>query len=204
MSETAKDIGLLVGDEPAISQTQIAAREAEQQRIAAAADAAPGLEDGAELPSMEKEEEEDTEATDEEPTSADVGDVPGGLGRVPGLCGDDIRDADVLDVEAPAVEEDEVDEGYEDVAAAQQQTSRRGGAASADLGDVPGALGRMPGLGGDDILDADVLDVEAPAVEEDEVDAGCVLEDEELEKEEEEDEGFGPLGAGTRIYNPLV
>ena len=104
-SETAKDISLLVGDEPAINQTQIAAREAEQQRIAAAAAAAPGLEDGVELPPME---EEDTETTDEE------------------------------------------------IAAAQQQTSRRGGAASADLGDGPGGLGRVPGLGGDDILDADV------------------------------------------------
>jgi DNA-directed RNA polymerase subunit beta len=154
MSETAKDIGLLVGDEPAMSQTQIAAREAEQQRIAAAAAAAPGLEDGVELPPME--EEEDTEATDEE------------------------------------------------VAAAQQQTSRRGGAASADLGDVPRGLGRVPGLGGDDILDADVLDVEAPAVEEDEVDEGYVLEDEdedeELEKEEEEDEGLAPLGGGDEDF----
>jgi DNA-directed RNA polymerase subunit beta len=155
MSETAKDIGLLVGDEPMMSQTQIAAREAEQQRLAAAAVAVPGLEDGVELPPMEEEEEEDTEATDEE------------------------------------------------VAAAQQQTSRRGGAsAGADLGDVPGGLGRVPGLGGDDILDADVLDVEAPAVEEDEVDEGYVLEDEdeELEKEEEEDEGLGPLGGGDEDF----
>ncbi len=70
MSETAKDIGLLVGDEPALSQTQIAAREVEQQRIAAAAAAAPGLEDGVELPPMEEEEEEDTEATDEEVAAA--------------------------------------------------------------------------------------------------------------------------------------
>ncbi len=45
----------------------------------------------------------------------------------------------------------------------------------------------MPGLGGDEFLDADVLDFEAPAVDEDEVDDGYVLEDadEELEKEEE-------------------
>ncbi len=154
MSETAKDIGLLVGDEPAMSQTQIAAREAEQQRIAAAAAAAPGLEDGVELPPMEEEEEEDTEATDEE------------------------------------------------VAAAQQQISRRGGAASADLGDVPGGLGRVRGLGGDNILDAGVLDVEAPAVEEDEGDEGYVLEDEdeELEKEEKEDEGLGPLGGANEDF----
>jgi hypothetical protein len=155
MTETANDIGLLVGDEPATSQTQIAAREAEAQRIAAAAATAPGLEDGVELPPMEEEEEEDTEATDEE------------------------------------------------VAAAQQQTSRRGAAsASADLGDVPGGLGRVPCLGGDDILDADVVDVEAPAVEEDEVDEGYVLEDEdeETEKEEEEDEGLGPLGGGDEDF----
>ena len=153
MTETAKDIGLLVGDEPAMSQTQIAAREAEQQRIAAAAAVAPGLEDGVELPPMEEEEEEDTEATDEE------------------------------------------------VAAAQQQTSRRGASAGADL-EVPGGLGRVPGLGGDDILDADVLEVETPAVEEDEVDEGYVLEDEdeELEKEEEEDEGLGPLGGGDEDF----
>ena len=39
-------------------------------------------------------------------------------------------------------------------------------------------------------------------MEEDEVDEGYVLEeeDEELEKEEEEDEGLGPLGGGDEDY----
>jgi hypothetical protein len=44
MTETAKDIGLLVGDEdPRLSQTAVAAREAEAER--ASASAAPSLED---------------------------------------------------------------------------------------------------------------------------------------------------------------
>ena len=57
------------------------------------------------------------------------------------------------------------------------------------------------GLGGDDVLDADLVE-DAPVVEEDEIDEGYVLEeeDEELEKEEEEDEGLGPLGGGDEDY----
>ena len=74
---------------------------------------------------------------------------------------------------------------------------------SPELDGEPGGLGRMGGgIGlGDDVLDADVLE-EEPAVEEEEVDEGYVLEDEdeELEKEEEEDEGLGPLGGGDEDY----
>ncbi len=70
-----------------------------------------------------------------------------------------------------------------------------------------GGLSRVPGLDGDVILDADVLDVEAPTIEEDEVDEGYVLldEDEELEKEERKTRASGRLGAGTRTSrsNPI-
>jgi DNA-directed RNA polymerase subunit beta len=157
MSETAKDIGLLVGDEPVMSQTQIAAREAEVQRAAeAAAQAGIGMQDSAEgatLVDEDAEEDDDTEATDEE------------------------------------------------VAAAQQSTRRGAASVSPELDGEPGGLGRVPSLG-DDVLDADVLDDDAPAVEEDEIDEGYVLEDEdeELEKDEEEDEGLGPLGGGDEDY----
>jgi hypothetical protein len=91
----------------------------------------------------------------------------------------------------------------EEVAAAQKQTSRRGASAGGNLGDVRGGLGLVPGLGGDDIFDADVLDLEAPAVAEEEVDEGYVLEDEdeELEKEKEEDPGLGPLGSGDETFS---
>jgi len=65
--------------------------------------------------------------------------------------------------------------------------------------DMP--MPRIDGLG-DDVLDsADLVD-EAPAVEEDEVDEGYFLEeeDEDLEKEEEEDEGLGLLGGVDEEY----
>ncbi len=60
-----------------------------------------------------------------------------------------------------------------------EETVTRKASAGADLGDVPGSLVRVPRLGYDDIFDADVLDVETPAVEEDEVGEGYVLEDED-------------------------
>jgi DNA-directed RNA polymerase subunit beta len=123
LTETAKDIGLLVGDEQPMSQTQIAAREAEVQRAAAAASAGSTLEDLIEgAPAMDEDSEEDEEASDEEVAAAqaspraaiaapaELDGEPGGNGRIPGL-GDDVLDADVLE-EEPPVEEDEVDEGY--------------------------------------------------------------------------------------------
>jgi DNA-directed RNA polymerase subunit beta len=150
MAETAKDIGLLVGDEdPRMSQTAQAAREAEHQRVAAAAvPAGIGLEDVAEGATVaegdEAEEDDDTEASDEE-------------------------------------------------VAAAQASPRSAMPASPEL-DSDTGLGRIGGLG-DDVLDADVLE-EEPAAEEEEIDEGYVLEDEEeeLETEEEEDEGLGSLG----------
>jgi hypothetical protein len=154
LTETAKDIGLLVGDEAPLSQTQIAAREAEVQRASAAAmPAGIGMEDSAEgatLVDDEPEEDEEAEASDEE------------------------------------------------VAAAQAAPSRASVAAP-ELDGEAAAFGRA-GLG-DDVLDADVLEDE-PAVEEEDIDEGYVLEDEdeELEKDEEEDEGLGPLGGGDEDY----
>jgi hypothetical protein len=159
MTETAKDIGLLVGDEdPRMSQTMVAAREAEAQRaLAAAAPAGIGMEDSVEGQTVQTEESED----DEESEASD-----------------------------------------EEVAAAQAASPRSAMPSSADLdGDGGGGMGRMGGLGAEDVLDADVLE-EEPAVEEEEVDEGYVLEDEdaELEEEEEEDEGLGPLGGGDEDY----
>jgi DNA-directed RNA polymerase subunit beta len=149
MTETAKDIGLLVGDEdPRMSQTMVAAREAEALRAsAAAAPAGVGLEDAAE--------------------GATVGD------------GDE-------------PEEDEEAEASDEEVAAAQASPRNIMPSSPDL-DGDTGLGRIGAIG-DDVLDADVLE-EEPVVEEDEVDEGYVLEDEEedLEKEEEEDEGLGSL-----------
>jgi hypothetical protein len=150
MTETAKDIGLLVGDDdPRMSQTMVAAREAEAQRAAAAAaPAGIGMEDSAEGATLvsdeEAEEDDDTEASDEE-------------------------------------------------VAAAQASPRSAMPAQPELEE--GGLGRLGGGMGEDVLDSDLVE-EEPAVEEEEVDEGYVLEDEdeEQEKEEEEDEGLGSLG----------
>jgi DNA-directed RNA polymerase subunit beta len=154
MAETAKDIGLLVGDEdPRMSQTMVAAREAEAQRAAAAA-----------MPSL----------------------------------GDDIEGV----ADGEEAEEDEEAEASDEEVAAAQASPRSVMPASPELDGEPGGLGRLgAGIGGDDVLDADVLE-EEPAVEEDDVDEGYVLEDEdaETEEEEEEDEGLGPLGGGDEDY----
>ncbi len=121
MTETAKDIGLLVGDEdPRMAQTAAAQREAEQARLAAAAAAAAGLADGAVVADEEIEEDEEAEASDEEVAAAtastrnvltpapELDDV--GLGRIGGL-GEDVIDADV--VEEVVVEEEDPNEGYQ-------------------------------------------------------------------------------------------
>jgi hypothetical protein len=128
LTDTAKDIGLLVGDDAPMSQTQFAAREAEVQRasVAAMIPAGIGMEDSAEGATLvdgdEAEEDEDAEASDEEVAAAQAApsrassaapelDGEGaGFGRAGGL-GDDVLDADVLEDE-PAVEEEEIDEGY--------------------------------------------------------------------------------------------
>jgi DNA-directed RNA polymerase subunit beta len=130
MTETAKDIGLLVGDEdPRMAQTAAAAREMEQQRLAVAAAEAlvsagggggVGVAEGDE----ETEEDDDSEASDEEvaaasnaaprggamPASSDLDDSP--IGRIGGGLGEDLIEGDILDEELPA-EEDDVDEGYQ-------------------------------------------------------------------------------------------
>ena len=127
MSETAKDIGLLVGDEGSMSQTMVAQREAESARATATmAPAGVGMEDSSEgvtLVDEDAEEDEDTEASDEEvaaaqasprnamPSSPDLDGDVGGMGRLGGLGGDDVLDADLVE-DAPVVEEDEIDEGY--------------------------------------------------------------------------------------------
>ncbi|HMD02710.1 MAG TPA: DNA-directed RNA polymerase subunit beta [Candidatus Baltobacteraceae bacterium] len=125
VSETAKDIGLLVGDEdPRMSQTAAAQREAEQQRVAAAIGAAAGLGAAGGLAGIseidETEEDEEAEASDEEvaaataaprsvlPASPDL--EEGVIPRIGGLT-DDLAE-DVLGEEPAVAEEDDVDEGY--------------------------------------------------------------------------------------------
>ena len=73
MTETAKDIGLLVDDDsPRMSQTMVAAREAETMRASAAA--APAIGEGGEVQGgvadEESEEDDDAEASDEEVAGA--------------------------------------------------------------------------------------------------------------------------------------
>jgi DNA-directed RNA polymerase subunit beta len=120
MTETAKDIGLLVGDEdPRMAQTAAAQREAEQARMAAAAAAAGALVDGA-VVEEEAEEDEEAEASDEEVAAAAVSTrsvMPptveleeAGLGRIGGLTED--IDAEIV-AEEPAAEEEELNEGYQ-------------------------------------------------------------------------------------------
>jgi len=127
VAETAKDIGLLVGEEdPRMSQTMVAAREAEQQRaMETAVEGGVGMADGAEgaiTPDVDGEDsDEETEASDEEVAAAQASprsvmpSAPeaeeGGMSRIGGGLGDDVLDSDVAE-EEPAVEEDEVDEGY--------------------------------------------------------------------------------------------
>ncbi len=122
MTETAKDIGLLVGDDdPRLAQTAVAQREAEQQRIAvAAAEAAvaagvAGIAGGEE----EIEEDDDSEASDEEVAAATprgaIAPAPdleeSAIGRIGGI-GEEIIEGDILD-EEPAHEEEDLDEGYQ-------------------------------------------------------------------------------------------
>ncbi len=158
MTETAKDIGLLVGDDdPRLSQTMVAAREAEAQRAVATA-------------------------------------VPAGVGMEDASDGVTAPDADEPE------EEEEAEASDEEVAAA-QATPRPSLTAAPEL-DADTSIARVGGGLGDDVLDADVLDDEAPPAEEEGLDEGYVLEDEdtEVEEDEEEDEGLGPLGGGDEDF----
>ena len=123
MTETAKDIGLLVGDEdPRLAQTAAAQREAEQIRLAATAAAAGAIGEGVVLVDEEPEEEEEAEASDEEVAAAAVSSravMPAaseldeaGLGRVAAL-GEDLAEADVIEEEAAPPEEEDPNEGYQ-------------------------------------------------------------------------------------------
>jgi hypothetical protein len=115
MSETAKEIGLLVGDEdPRMAQTAVAQREAEQARISALAAAAAAGEGGVALADEEADEDEEVEASDEEVAAAsaspriiaapEIDDA--GLGALP----EDLVEAEVA--EEPVVD-DSLDEGYQ-------------------------------------------------------------------------------------------
>ncbi len=88
MTERAQEIGLLMGDEdPRLSQTAAAQREAERERLAAAAGAAAlaagvegAVEDGA-VAEVE-EEEEDEEPDDSQPIAAQPALVPAGVAPI--------------------------------------------------------------------------------------------------------------------------
>ena len=111
MGERAQEIGLLMGDEdPRLTQTAAAQREAEAQRLAAAAVPVEG-----EVIADEEEEEEE-EIDDSKPIA--TGPLGGAMGtaeadtQVAARVGtDDLDTIDDLAVEEP-VEEEEEDEGY--------------------------------------------------------------------------------------------
>jgi DNA-directed RNA polymerase subunit beta len=133
MSERAQEIGLLMGDEdPRLSQTQLAEREAERERLSAPAslagaigtaaiDADTGVADG--VAEAEEEEEPEEEVDDSAPlvtSSSKRGEdddmVPssplGGLRATMTDDGEIIVD-EVVDDELPApVEDEEEDQGY--------------------------------------------------------------------------------------------
>jgi hypothetical protein len=130
MSERAQEIGLLMGDEdPRLSQTQLAEREAERERLSgahdggvgtAAIDADAGVAEGtAEVEEEEPEEEVDDSAplvTSSSKRGDDDDIVPssplGGLRATMTDDGEIIVD-EITDDELPAVVEDEEeDQGY--------------------------------------------------------------------------------------------
>jgi len=114
MGERAQEIGLLMGDEdPRLTQTAAAQREAEAQRLAAAA---VPLEGEAAIEVVDEEEEE--EIDDSKPIA--TGPLGGAMStaevetQVPGARGlvDDLE-VDDLATEEEVVEDDEEDEGYQ-------------------------------------------------------------------------------------------
>jgi DNA-directed RNA polymerase subunit beta len=124
VADTAKDIGLLVGDEdPRMSQTAVAAREAEQLR-AAVVPAGAGAADLIGAVESYEEEEEETEASDEEvaaaqatprsaiPAAPELDEAALGRGGLPGLA-DETIDGDVLEDDLAQETEDEIDDGYQ-------------------------------------------------------------------------------------------
>jgi hypothetical protein len=121
MTETAKDIGLLVGDEdPRLAQTVAAQREAEQLRAAEAVAGLGGIATEIAEGDEDAEEDDEAEASDEEvaaatasprsiiPASPDL--EEGGLGRIAGLP--DELSEETLEDEPAVAEDDEIDEGY--------------------------------------------------------------------------------------------
>jgi len=117
MGERAQEIGLLMGDEdPRLTQTAAAQREAEAQRLAAATVPIGGE---AALEVVDEEEEEEEEEIDDSKPIA-TGPLGGAMStaevetQVPGARGlvDDIE-VDDLAAEDAVVEDEEEDEGYQ-------------------------------------------------------------------------------------------
>ncbi|MDP9017553.1 MAG: DNA-directed RNA polymerase subunit beta [Candidatus Eremiobacteraeota bacterium] len=117
MGDRAQEIGLLMGDEdPRMTQTAAAQREAEAQRLASAA-AVPL--DG-EAPVLEVDDEEEEEEIDDSKPIA-TGPLGGAMGtaevdaQVPGarVISDDLDTIEDLPLDEAVVEEEEEDEGYQ-------------------------------------------------------------------------------------------
>ena len=162
MAERAQEIGLLMGDEdPRLSQTALAEREAERDRLSQAAAAALGT-------PVETDEEEEGEA-----------------GEAAGAVAD----------EEPEEEEEELDDSAPLVSAA----PARGRAPDDDL--LPTSpLGGLRATMTDDgeIVVDEIVDEDVPvATEEDDVDEGYVLEEEDEELPEDSEEDEGPLAHST-------
>ena len=161
MAERAQEIGLLMGDEdPRLSQTALAEREAERDRLSQAAAAALGT-------PVETDEEEEGE----------TGEAAGAVD------------------EEPEEEEEELDDSAPLVSAA----PARGRAPDDDL--LPTSpLGGLRATMTDDgeIVVDEIADEEVPvATEEDDVDEGYVLEEEDEELADEAEEDEGPLAHST-------
>lgn len=100
MAERAQEIGLLMTDEqPSLSQTDLAEREAEQERLSAGAVVTPAIED--------EDEDEETEATDEEVAAVTAATAASPARRQAG-------DAETDLIARPAVGIDDEDSPYGD------------------------------------------------------------------------------------------
>ena len=126
LAQSAQEIGLLMGDDdPRMQQTIVAQRETEQELLAAGAGDGVAVEGevivGVAEPESDEESDEEAEASDEEVAAA-ASVVPRAIGVSPSVgrsrwaayagLGDDILVDEPAD-EEPAVEEEDLDEGYE-------------------------------------------------------------------------------------------
>ena len=120
VGERAQEIGLLMGDEdPRLTQTAAAQREAEQQRVgAAAAVAGTALVDGEVHEDVEEEEEPEEEVDDSQPLVTPTRGVAAVEEEVPALgglrpaAGDEALEEVALEEEETVEEAEDEDQGY--------------------------------------------------------------------------------------------